>query len=104
MPFLALAALLVAQSAPNPSATPRCHHSDPVVWVNTSSHVYHMQGTKYYGNTKSGKYMCKSAADTAGDHAAKNEQPGSGAAPAATATPKHSWFSHPRPTPTPEGD
>ena len=38
-----------------------------MVWVNTNSHVYHLQGSKYYGNTKEGKYECKTAADTEGD-------------------------------------
>ena len=52
---------------------PRCKSGDPVVWVNTNSHVYHLQGSKYYGNTKEGKYECKTAADTEGDHQAKNE-------------------------------
>lgn len=59
------------------SGKPRCKSGDPVVWVNTNSHVYHLEGSKYYGSTKEGKYECKTAADTEGDHQAKNEAPGS---------------------------
>jgi hypothetical protein len=53
------------------SAMPACASGDPVVWVNTNTKKYHMQGDSYYGKTKHGKYACKSAADAAGDKAAK---------------------------------
>ena len=47
---------------------------DTVVWVNTKSHVYHFAGSKDYGNTKHGAFMCRADADRAGTlHAAKNE-------------------------------
>jgi hypothetical protein len=39
------------------------------VWVNTASHVYHCQGTAYYGKTKQGTYMTEEAAKAAGNHA-----------------------------------
>ena len=39
------------------------------VWVNTKSHVYHCQGTPYYGKTKAGQYMTESAALSNGAHA-----------------------------------
>src|SRR5271165_4930046 len=68
--FFASGLAASAQSTPKP-ATPVCAAGDPVVWLNTSSNVYHMQGTKYYGNTKQGKYLCKSQADAAGAHQAK---------------------------------
>jgi micrococcal nuclease len=36
------------------------------VWVNTSSGVYHCEGTRYYGNTKRGAFMTESAARAEG--------------------------------------
>ena len=50
--------------APMTTATmPACPAGDPVVWINTSSHVYHAQGTRYFGKTAHGMYACKSKAD-----------------------------------------
>ncbi|MBV8650149.1 MAG: hypothetical protein JO255_01700 [Alphaproteobacteria bacterium] len=49
--------------------------TDNVVWVNTKSKVYHYAGTKDYGNTKQGAYMCQQDSDRGGFHAAKNEKP-----------------------------
>ncbi len=40
------------------------------VWVNMKSKAYHEAGDPYYGKTKNGKYMCPSAAVSAGYHAA----------------------------------
>jgi hypothetical protein len=45
-----------------------------VVWFNSKSKVYHFAGTRDYGKTKSGAYMCQSDADHVG-RAAKNEKP-----------------------------
>jgi hypothetical protein len=39
------------------------------VWVNTSTHVYHVSTDPYYGRTKHGQYMCPSQAKAAGYHA-----------------------------------
>jgi hypothetical protein len=49
--------------------------TDNVVWANTKSKVYHYAGTKDYGNTKQGAYMCQQDSDRGGFHAAKNEKP-----------------------------
>lgn len=54
-------------------AKSRCG-SDQVVWVNEKSKVYHFSGTKSYGTTKQGAYMCERDAQAAGDRAAKNEK------------------------------
>jgi hypothetical protein len=48
--------------------------SDTVVWVNTKSGVYHFAGTRNYGTTKQGTYMCEADAKAAGDRAAENEK------------------------------
>ena len=48
--------------------------SKGLVWVNLSSKVYHTDG-KYYGATKSGKFMTKADADKAGYKAAKESAP-----------------------------
>ena len=42
---------------------------DTVVWVNLSSNIYHFAGSKDYGTTKHGAYMCQKDADQAGFHA-----------------------------------
>jgi hypothetical protein len=45
---------------------------DAVVWVNLRSGVYHLSGSRSYGQTKVGAYMCEQASVTAGFHAPKN--------------------------------
>ena len=51
-----------SNAAPAPGGGPG------LVWVNTSSNVYHCSGTRYYGTTKQGKYMTEAQAKTAGAH------------------------------------
>jgi hypothetical protein len=48
--------------------------ADGQVWVNTKTGVYHRPGTRWYGKTKSGKYMSEQDAIKEGDRAAKNGQ------------------------------
>lgn len=47
--------------------------SDTVVWANLRSHIYHFAGTRFYGSTEAGTYMCERDATAAGVRAAKNE-------------------------------
>ena len=55
------------------SAQQHCR-TDTVVWLNLPTGVYHFKGQRWYGNTKSGAYVCEQEADQAGDRATKNGQ------------------------------
>ena len=61
------------QFAAETAAKARCP-SATVVWVNTKSGIYHFAGTKNYGNTKAGAYMCEADATAAGHRASKTEK------------------------------
>jgi hypothetical protein len=53
-------------------AKARCP-SDTVVWVNLVSKIYHFSGSRSYGTTKKGAYMCEADTAAEGMRAAKNE-------------------------------
>ena len=40
-------------------------------WVNTESHIYHKEGSRFYGKTKKGKYVSEADAIKEGDKASK---------------------------------
>lgn len=63
----------VGQYRTEAEAKGRCF-SDTVVWVNLKSRIYHFAGTKNYGNTKEGAYMCEREAMAQGDRASKTEK------------------------------
>jgi hypothetical protein len=45
-----------------------------LVWVNTETHIYHREGSRFYGTTKKGKYMTEADAVKEGDKAAGGAQ------------------------------
>src|SRR5262245_6329612 len=70
---LSLSPALAEQKAKAPAEPPKGQYTsesaakmtcplDNVVWVNTRSKVYHASGTKDYGKTKKGAYMCEKEA------------------------------------------
>jgi hypothetical protein len=61
------------ETATNPPAPGGGHG---LVWVNSDSHVYHREGSHFYGTTKKGKYMTEADAIKEGNKAAK--PPGKG--------------------------
>ena len=60
-----------ADAASNPPAAGGGHG---LVWVNTETHVYHREGSRFYGTTKKGKYMTEAEAMKEGSRAAAKGQ------------------------------
>ena len=44
-----------------------------MVWVNTDSKVWHVEGDRWYGKTKKGEFMTEEDAVKAGAHKSKND-------------------------------
>jgi hypothetical protein len=57
-----------ASTTSTASKTPAPGGGPGMVWVNTSTKVYHCYGTKYYGTTKAGAYMSEADAKAKGAH------------------------------------
>jgi hypothetical protein len=64
--------LEAGQFADEGSAKARCP-TDTVVWVNLPSKIYHFAGTRSYGTTKRGAYMCEKEAIGTENRASKTE-------------------------------
>ncbi len=73
-PMQAARATGAGEFASEAQAKGRCP-GDTVVWVNTKgkSHTYHYAGSRWYGTTKQGAYMCEADAGAAGYHASKSK-------------------------------
>ena len=57
------------------TATPAPGGGGPgLVWVNTETHVYHKEGSRFYGRSKKGKYVSEADAIKEGDRAAAKGQ------------------------------
>ena len=53
------------------NATPAPGGGHGLVWVNSDSHIYHKEGSRFYGKTKRGKYVSEADAIKEGDRASK---------------------------------
>jgi hypothetical protein len=56
------------------TATPAPGGGRGLVWVNTETHVYHKEGSRFYGTTKKGKYVSEADAIKEGDRPAASGQ------------------------------
>ena len=56
------------------AATPAPGGGPGLVWVNTKTHVYHSQRSRWYGTTKEGKYMTEEEAKEDGNRPARSSE------------------------------
>jgi len=64
----------VPVTAATGATTPAPGGGPGLVWVNTQTHVYHKEGSRFYGTTKKGKYVSEADAIKEGDRAAARGQ------------------------------
>src|SRR5262249_59605603 len=62
------------KTAATAMAAPAAGGGPGLVWVNTATHVYHKEGSRFYGTTKKGKYVSEADAIKEGDRAATKGQ------------------------------
>lgn len=60
-------------AAKGAQATPAPGGGNGLVWVNTETHVYHKEGSRFYGTTKKGKYVSEADAVKEGDKPGKEK-------------------------------
>jgi hypothetical protein len=65
---------LRAPDFPKPAGYLLAQFEERQVWVNTATGIYHYPGTRWYGNTKQGKFMSEKDASAQGYRAALNGQ------------------------------
>ena len=88
--WLYVALLLVATPAAANAANQAYlakYQGETRVWVNSSSHVYHCPGSRYYGTTKRGSYATEAEARANGNRPAYGQACGPLAEPVGPARP-----------------
>ena len=73
-PAAAAKAAPAAAAAPAKAAKAAAGGGAGKVWANADSKVYHCQGDRYYGTTKSGEYLTVADAKAKGFNPAKNSK------------------------------
>jgi hypothetical protein len=63
-----------SRRVPGPQAQQAPGGGNGQVWVNTETHAYHKEGSKWYGHTKHGKYLSEAEAQKEGYRAAKKRE------------------------------